>query len=76
MHFKLKTNIPLAKLAGFIDHYYDSNKLLLTESGKVARDILMNKLRDETSEIDYLKSMEEGKSLKLEQAIELVLHKE
>ena len=45
----------------------------MSESIKITRDSIIEKLKDEMSEDEYKKSIEEGRSLSFEQALELAL---
>ncbi|MCB0727520.1 MAG: tetratricopeptide repeat protein [Ignavibacteriae bacterium] len=73
MHFKIRSDIPLAAIGAFIENYYESNDLFIPEKGKAIRSSMMHKLKDGMSDIEFSKSIEKGKSMKLEKAIEFLL---
>ena len=74
VHLKLKSDLTLTRLLGFILEFSESHKYIFTESDQKVIDESEIYMKEKISDEEYLKSFEEGRSMTPEEAVDLILN--
>ncbi|MFZ1321263.1 MAG: tetratricopeptide repeat protein [Ignavibacteria bacterium] len=75
VHIKLKSDLPLTKLLGFIKEFSESHNYIFTESDQKVFDDSVMYLKKNMTDDEYLKSFEKGRSMTPEEAVDLIFFK-
>ncbi|HMQ70546.1 MAG TPA: tetratricopeptide repeat protein, partial [Ignavibacteria bacterium] len=73
LHLKFRSDSSLINLLGFVKQYSDSNKIIHGKSEQGIFDESILKMKEKMSFEEFKKSFEEGKSMTLEEAADLII---